>query len=70
MFQETTVRTLYRRTDWFKIEKSTRGLSAVSLFVNLYAEYILRNAGLDELQAGIKIRGRNSNNLRYAMMLF
>ena len=42
------------------------GLSAVTLFINLYAEHIMRNAGLDELQAGIKTDRRNNNNLRYA----
>ena len=41
-------------------------LSAVTLFINLYAEHIMRNAGLDELQAGLELGGRNSNNLRYA----
>ena len=46
-------------------ERSTTGLSAVTVF-NLHAEHIMRNAGLDELQAGIKIDGRNVNNLRYA----
>jgi len=61
--QEATVRTLYGTTDWFKIEKGVRLLSPC-LF-NLYAEHIIRNARLDELQAGIKIGGRNINNLRY-----
>ena len=64
--QEATVRTLYGTTDWFKIEKGVwqGGLLSPCLF-NLYAEHIMRKAGLDELQAGIKIGGRNINNLRY-----
>ena len=61
--QEATVRTLYGTTDWFKIEKGVRLLSPC-LF-NLYAEHTIRNARLDELQAGIKIGGRHINNLRY-----
>ena len=65
--QESTVRTLYRKTDRFKIEKGVRqGCLQSSCSFNLCAEYIMRNAGLDELQAGIKIGGRNINNLRYA----
>ena len=65
--QEATVRTLYETTDWFKIQKGVQQgcLLSPSLF-NLYAEHILRNTRLDELQAGIKIGGRNGNNLRYA----
>ena len=65
--QEATVRTLYGTTDWFKIEKGVRWgcLLSLSLF-NLYAEHIMSNAGLDDLQAGIKIGGRNINNRRYA----
>ena len=65
--QEATVRTLYGTTDWFRIEKGVWQccLWSPCLF-NLYAEYIMRNAGLDELQAGINISGRNINNLRYA----
>ena len=47
-------------------KRSTSRLYTVSLLINLYAEYIMRNAGLDEAQAGIKIAGRNTNNLRYA----
>ena len=64
--QEATVRTLYGKTDWFRIEKGVpQGyLLSPSLF-NLYAKHIMRNARLDELQAGIKICGRNINNLRY-----
>ena len=63
--QEATVRTLYGTTDWFKTERNATGLSAVTVF-NLHAEHIMRNAGLDELQAGIQIGGRNINNLSYA----
>ena len=65
--QEATVRTGHGTTDWFQIGK---GVCQVCILVpclfNLYAEYIKRNAGLDEAQAGIKIAGRNINNLRYA----
>ena len=54
-------------TDWFKIEKGIRqGCLLSPCLFNLYAEYLMRNAVLDELQAGIKIGGRNINNLRYA----
>ena len=65
--QEATVRTGHRTTDWFQIGKGVRQgcISSSSLF-NLYAEYIMRSAGLDEAQAGIKIARRNINNLRYA----
>ena len=65
--QEATVRTGHGTTDWFHIEKRVCQDYILSphLF-NLYAEYILRNAGLEEAQAGIKIAGRNINNLRYA----
>ena len=64
--QEATVRTLYGTTDWFKIEKGVQQGSLLSPCVfNLYAEHVMRNAGLDELQAGIKIGGRNINSLRY-----
>ena len=53
--------------DWFKIEKGVRqGCVLLPCLFNLYAEYIMRNARLDEAQAGIKIAGRNINNLRYA----
>ena len=65
--QETTVRTGHRTTDWFQIGKGVRqGYILLRYLFNLYAEYIMRNAGLDEAQAGIKIAGRNINNLRYA----
>ena len=54
-------------TDWFQIGKGVRqGCIFLPCFFNLYAEYIMRNTGLDEAQAGIKIAGRNINNLRYA----
>ena len=66
MGQEATVRTLYGTTDWFKIEKGVRqGCLLSPRLFNLYAEHIMRKAGLDELQFGIKIGGRNINNLRY-----
>ena len=53
--------------DWFQIGKGVHQGSILSpCLLNLYAEYIMRNAGLDEAQAGIKIAGRNSNNLKYA----
>ena len=65
--QEATVRTGHGTTDWFQIEKGVRQGCILSLCLfNLYAEYIMRNSGLDEAQAGIKIAGRNINNLRYA----
>ena len=65
--QETRVRTLCGTTDWFKIEKEVRQGFLLSLCLfNLCVEHIMRNAGLDELQAGIKIDRRNTNNLRYA----
>ena len=68
--QEATVRTGHGTTDWFQIEKGVHQDCILSpgLF-NLYAEYIMRNAGLDEAQAGIKIAGRNINNLSYAMQM-
>ena len=65
--QEATVRTGNGTTDWFQIGKGVHQDCILSLCLfNLYAEYIIRNAGLDEAQAGIKIAGRNINNLRYA----
>ena len=65
--QEATVRTRHGTTDWFQIGKGVHQgcILSPSLF-NFYAEYIMRNARLDEAQAGIKIAGRNINNLRYA----
>ena len=64
--QEATVRTGHG-TDWFQIGKGVRqGCILSPCLFNLYAEYIMRNAGLKETQAGIKIAGRNINNLRYA----
>ena len=65
--QEATVRTGHGITDWFQIGKGVRqGCILSPCLFNLYAEYIMRNAGLDEAQTGIKIAGRNINNLRYA----
>ena len=65
--QEATVRTLYGTTDWFRMEKAVRQGCLLSLCLfNLYAEDIMQNAGLDELQAGIKTVRRNINNFRYA----
>ena len=65
--QEATVRTGHGTTDWFQIGKGVCQGCILSLCLfNLYAEYIMRNAGLEETQAGIKISGRNINNLRYA----
>ena len=65
--QEATVRTGHGTTDWFQIGKGVcQGCMLSPYLFNLYAEYIMRNAGLDETQAGIKISGRNINNLRYA----
>ena len=65
--QETTVRTGQGTADWFQIGKGVRqGCILSSCLFNFYAEYIMRNTGLDEAQAGIKIAGRNINNLRYA----
>ena len=64
--QEATVRTGHGTTDWFQIGKGGRqGCTLSPYLFNLYAEYIMRNAGLDEAQAGIKIARRNINNLRY-----
>ena len=65
--QEATVRTGHGTTDWFQIGKRVRqGYILSPCLFNLYSEYIMRNAGLDEAQAGIKIAGRNINKLRYA----
>ena len=65
--QEATVRTGHGTTDWFQIEKGVRQSCILSpCLFNLYAEYIMQNARLAEVQAGIKIVGRNINNLRYA----
>ena len=65
--QEVTVRTGHGTTDWLKIGKGVhQGCILSPCLFNLYAEYIMRNNGLDEAQAGIKIAGRNINNLRYA----
>ena len=64
--QEATISTGHGTTDWFQIGKGVRqGCILSPCLFNLYAEYIRRNAGLDEAQAGIKIAGRNINNLRY-----
>ena len=64
--QEATVRTGHGTTDWLQIGKGVcRGCVLSPCLFNLYAEYIMRNTGLDEAQAGIKIAGRNTNNLRY-----
>ena len=64
--QEATVRTGHGTTDWFQIGKGVRqGCILSPCLFNLYAEYIMRNAGLEEAQAGIKIAGKNINNLRY-----
>ena len=65
--QKVTVRTGHGTTDWFQIGKGVRqGWILSSCLFNFYAEYIMRNAGLEETQAGIKIARRNINNLRYA----
>ena len=65
--QEATVRTGYGTTDWFQIGKGVHHDCILSLCLfNLYAEYIMKNAGLEETQTGIKVAGRNINNLRYA----
>ena len=67
--QETTVSTGYGTTDWFQIGKGVRqGCILSPCLFNFYAEYIMRNAGLDEAQAGIKMAWRNVNNLRYMQM--
>ena len=65
--QEATVRTGHGTTDWFQIGKGIcQGCILSPCLFNLYAEYIMRNAGLEETQAGIKIARRNINNFRYA----
>ena len=65
--QETTVRTGHGTTDWFQIRQGVRqGYILLPCLFNLYPEYIMRNAGLDEAQVGIKIARRNINNLKYA----
>src|SRR5574337_315223 len=64
--QEATVRTVHGTTDWFQIRKGVRqGCILLPCLFNLYAEYLMRNVGLEEAQAGIKIARRNINNLRY-----
>ena len=68
--QEATVRTGHGTTDWFQTGKGVRqGCILSSYLLNLYAEYIMRNTGLEEAQAGVKIAGRNINNLRYATLM-
>ena len=65
--QEATVRTGHGTIDWFQIGKGVpQGCIWSPCLFNLYAEYIMRNAGLEEAQSGIEIAGRNINNLRYA----
>ena len=64
--QEVTVRTRHRTTDWLQIRKGVHQDCVLLPLFNLYTEYILQNAGLDEAQTGIKIAGRNVNKLRYA----
>ena len=65
--QEATVRTGHGTTDWFQIEKGVcQGCMLSPCLFNLYAEYIMRNTGLEEAQAGIKIARRNISNVRYA----
>ena len=65
--QEVTVRTGHGTTDWFQIRKGVlQGYILSPCLFNFYAEYIMQNLGLDEVHAGIKIAGRNINNLRYA----
>ena len=65
--QEATIRTGHGTIDWFQIGKRVpQGCTLLPCLFNLHAEYIMRNAGLEEAQAGIKTAGRNINNLRYA----
>ena len=65
--KEATIRTGHGKTDWFQIAKGIHQGCVLSPYLfNLYAMYIMRNAGLDEAQAAIKIAGRNINNLSYA----
>ena len=65
--QEATVKTGHGTTNWFQIKKGVcQGCILSPCLFNLYAEYIMKKAGLEEAQAGIKIAGRNINNLRYA----
>ena len=65
--QEATVTARYGKIDWFQIRKGVhQGCILSACFFNFYAEYIMKNAGLEETQAGIKTAGRNINNLRYA----
>ena len=65
--QEATIRTGHGTTDWFQIGKGVcQGCILLPCLFNFYAEYIMRDAGLEEAQAGMKIAGRNINNLRYA----
>ena len=69
-YQKVTVRTRHGTTDWFQIRKEVRQGCILSLCLfNLYAEYIMKNARLDEAQAGFKIARRNINNLRYDMQM-
>ena len=65
--QEATIRAGHETTDWFQIKKGVlQGCILSPCLFNFYAEYIMRNTGLEEAQAGIKIAGKNINNLRYA----
>ena len=64
--QEAILRTGHGTADWFQIGKGVQGCILSPCLFNLYAEYLMQNAGLDEAQAGIKIPRRNSNNHRYA----
>ena len=65
--QEATVRTGHGKTDWFQIKGVRQGYILSPCLFNFYAEYIMRNTGLEEAQAGIKMAGRNINNLKYAV---